>query len=147
MVAFHARMALALRRRSRHLTVRTTMYYHLVMGLAALSEAELNRAFGALADPTRRAILARLAKGEAGVLEVAEPFPMTQPAITKHLKVLEGAGLISRRREARQHLSRLEPERLKAISDWVGSYKHSLEDSFDRLDSYLDKLQNKGDAQ
>lgn len=124
----------------------TIMYYHLVMGFPALSDAELDRTFGALADPTRRAILARLAKGEAGVLEVAKPFPMTQPAISKHLKVLEGAGLISRRRDARQHLCRLEPERLKDISEWVGSYKHSMEESFERLDSYLDKLQNIGDA-
>jgi len=116
------------------------------MGLVALSDTELDRTFGALANPTRRAILARLAKGEAGVLEVAEPFPMTQPAISKHLKVLEGAGLISRRRDARRHLCRLEPERLKDISEWVGSYKHSLEESFERLDSYLDKLQNIGDA-
>ena len=122
------------------------IYYHLVMGLPALSDTELDRTFGALADPTRRAILARLAKGEAGVLEVAKPFPMTQPAISKHLKVLEGAGLISRHRDARQHLCRLEPERLKDISEWVGSYKHSLEESFERLDSYLDKLQRIGDA-
>ncbi len=116
------------------------------MGFPALSDTELDRAFGALADPTRRAILARLADGDAGVLEVAEPFPMTQPGITKHLKVLEGAGLISRRREARQHLCRLEPQRLKDISEWVGSYRHALEDSFDRLDSYLDKLQHKGNT-
>jgi len=122
------------------------LHYHLVMGSLALTDTELDRTFGALADPTRRAILARLAKGDAGVLEVAKPFTMTQPAISKHLKVLESAGLISRRRDARQHLCRLEPERLKDISEWVGSYKHSLEASFERLDSYLDKLQRIGDT-
>jgi DNA-binding transcriptional ArsR family regulator len=111
------------------------MQYHPVLESPGLSEVELNRASGALADPTRRAILARLAQGEAGVLEVAQPFPMTQPAITKHLNVLEGAGLISRRRASRRHLCRLEPKRLKDISDWVGSYQQVLADSFDRLDS------------
>lgn len=116
-------------------------YHHLVMGPALLSATELDRAFGALSDPTRRAILARLATGDAGVLEIAEPFPITQPAITKHLKVLEGAGLISRHRDARRLMCRLEPQRLKDISEWVGSYRQSLEDSFDRLDSHLDNVQ------
>ncbi len=111
------------------------------MPATALSETELDRAFTALADPTRRAILARLAGGEAGVLELAGPFPISQPAISKHLKVLEVAGLVSRRREARRRLCRLEPQRLKQLSDWVGSYRAFWEESFDRLDTYLDTLQ------
>ena len=110
-----------------------------------LSEEDLDRAFGALADPTRRAILARLAGGEAGVLEVAGPFSMSQPAITKHLKVLESAGLISRRRDAQRRLCKLEPLRLKQLSDWVGSYRQFWEESYDRLDAYLDTLQEEGD--
>jgi DNA-binding transcriptional ArsR family regulator len=108
---------------------------------AALSENELSRAFGALSDPTRRAILARLAEGDAGVLDVAAPFPMSQPAVTKHLNVLEEAGLISRHRRARQRLCRLEPARLKQLSDWVGSYREFWEESFERLDELLDELQ------
>ena len=108
----------------------------------ALSETELDRAFGALSDPTRRAILARLAKGEAGGLDVAAPFPMSQPAVTKHLNVLEEAGLISRHRRARQRLCRLEPDRLRQLSDWVGSYREFWEESFERLDELLEDLQN-----
>jgi DNA-binding transcriptional ArsR family regulator len=106
-----------------------------------LSQEQLDRAFGALADPTRRAILARLTHGDAGVLDVAEPFPMSQPAITKHLRVLEDAGLISRHRLARQRLCHLEPQRLKQLSDWVGSYREFWEESFERLDELLDELQ------
>ncbi len=113
------------------------------MGSAGtLSDQELDRGFRALADPTRRAILARLADGEVGVLEVAGPFAMTQPAITKHLKVLESAGLISRRRVARHRLCRLEPERLKELSEWAGSYRRFWEDSFRRLDEHLGSLQS-----
>jgi DNA-binding transcriptional ArsR family regulator len=108
-----------------------------------LSESELDRAFGALSDPTRRAILARLAQGDAGVLDVAAPFPMSQPAITKHLNVLEDAGLISRHRRARQRLCHLEPVRMKQLSDWVGSYREFWEESFERLDELLDELQGK----
>jgi len=111
------------------------------MPTAELSEQDLDRAFAALADPTRRAILARLAGGDAGVLELAGPFPISQPAVTKHLNVLESAGLISRRRRARQRLCRLEPQRLKQLADWVGTYRDFWEASFDRLDSYLDTLQ------
>jgi DNA-binding transcriptional ArsR family regulator len=107
---------------------------------AELTESELDRAFGALSDPTRRAILARLADGDAGVLDVAAPFPMSQPAITKHLKVLEEAGLISRHRSARQRLCHLEPVRLKQLSDWVGSYREFWEESFERLDQLLEEL-------
>ncbi len=109
--------------------------------LEGLSEDELDRAFGALADRTRRAILTRLTEGDAGVLEVAAPFPMSQPAITKHLRVLEGAGLVSRRRRARQRLCHLEAGRLKELSDWVGSYREFWEESFERLDELLEELQ------
>ena len=103
----------------------------------AMTDDQLDRAFMALADPTRRAILARLAKGEAGVLELGEPFDMSQPAITKHLKVLESAGLISRRQAAQRRLSRLEPERIKQVSEWLGSYREYWEESFSRLDDLL----------
>jgi DNA-binding transcriptional ArsR family regulator len=107
-----------------------------------LSDAELDRAFTALADPTRRAIIARLASsGDAGVLELAGPFPISQPAISKHLKVLESAGLVSRHRQARRRLCRLEPARLAQLSDWVGGYRQFWEESFSRLDAYLDNLQ------
>ena len=107
----------------------------------ALSEEQLDRAFGALADPTRRAILARLADGDAGVLEVASPFPMSQPAVTKHLRVLEEAGLISRHRVARQRMCHLEPGRLEQLSDWVGSYREYWEEGFERLDELLEEMQ------
>ena len=113
----------------------------MVMDPATLSDTELDRAFRALADPTRRAIVARLARGDAGVLDVAKPFAMSQPAISKHLKVLEAAGLVSRHRDAQRRLCRLEPVRLKQLSDWVGSYREFWEQSFDRLDTYLDTLQ------
>jgi DNA-binding transcriptional ArsR family regulator len=106
-----------------------------------LDEDELDRGFGALSDPTRRAILARLASGDAGVLEVAAPFDMSQPAISKHLKVLEEAGLISRHRHARLRLCRLEPGRLRQLSDWVESYRAFWEESFERLDDVLEELQ------
>jgi DNA-binding transcriptional ArsR family regulator len=106
-----------------------------------LSDEQLDRAFGALADPTRRAILSRLSRGDAGVLDVAAPFPISQPAITKHLRVLEEAGLISRHRLARQRMCHLEPQRLKQLSDWVGSYREFWEESFERLDELLEGLQ------
>jgi DNA-binding transcriptional ArsR family regulator len=106
-----------------------------------LADEDLDRAFAALADRTRRAILARLRSGEAGVLDIAEPFPMSQPAISKHLKVLEAAGLVSRRRQARHNLRRLEPGRLKDVADWLGTYREFWEDSFARLDEYVETLQ------
>ena len=106
-----------------------------------LSEEQLDRSFGALADPTRRAILARLSEGDAGVLDIAAPFPMSQPAITKHLRVLEEAGLISRHRLARQRMCHLEPHRLRQLSEWVGSYREFWEESFERLDELLEELQ------
>jgi DNA-binding transcriptional ArsR family regulator len=114
---------------------------------AELSEAELDRAFGALSDPTRRSILARLADGDAGVLDVAAPFPMSQPAVTKHLRVLEQAGLISRHRLARRRMCHLEPQRLKQLSDWVGSYREFWEESFGRLDELLEELQDSDEPQ
>jgi DNA-binding transcriptional ArsR family regulator len=107
------------------------------------SDEELNKTFAALADPTRRAILARLTAGEAGVLDIAEPFPMSQPAISKHLKVLESAGLVSRRRRAKHHLCRLDARRMKDVADWLGTYREFWEDSFARLDEYVDTLQAK----
>ncbi len=103
----------------------------------------LDATFAALADPTRRAILARLASGAASVNELAEPFAMTQPAISKHLKVLEHAGLISRDREAQRRPSRLEPRRLAEASAWLQQYREFWEASFGRLDNLLDELQPK----
>ena len=100
----------------------------------------LDRAFAALADPTRRAILARLALGEAGVTELAEPFHMSLPAVSKHLKVLERAGLITRTREAQWRYCRLEPAPLKHVAEWVGDYKRFWEESYERLDEYLEDL-------
>jgi len=102
---------------------------------------QLSLTFGALADPTRRAILARLAEGEATVKELAEPFAMSLPAISKHLKVLERAGLISRGREAQWRPSRLQAEPLREVADYVGRYRRFWEESFDRLDEYLEQLQ------
>ena len=106
-------------------------------------DADLNTTFRALADPTRRAILARLARGDASVLEIAEPFDMTQPAITKHLKVLERAGLIARGRDAQRRPCRLEPRRLKQAADWIATYRKFWEESYSRLDAYLQDLQPK----
>ena len=102
-----------------------------------MDEGVLNVTFGALADPTRRAILAKLAKGEASVLELAEPFDMSQPAISKHLKVLERAGLISRGRDAQSRPCRLSPGRLKEATEWMERYRKFWEQSFDRLDDFL----------
>ena len=109
----------------------------------ALAEHDLTATFGALADPTRRAILARLSRGDASVLELAEPFDMSQPAISKHLKVLERAGLIERGRDAQRRPCRLEPRRLKQVSDWLGTYRQFWEASYNRLDDYLQELQAK----
>ncbi len=103
----------------------------------------LSLTFYALADPTRRAILSRLTEGEASVTELAKPFNMTMPAITKHLKVLERAGLIERGREAQWRPCRLRAKPLKDIGDWVEHYRKFWEESFDRLDGYLKELQTK----
>ncbi len=102
----------------------------------------LSATFAALADPTRRAILARLAKGEASVKDLSEPFDMTQPAISKHLRVLERAGLIEQGRQAQWRPRRLRAGPLKDISDWVGQYRRHWEESFERLDAYLHDLQD-----
>jgi DNA-binding transcriptional ArsR family regulator len=103
----------------------------------------LSTTFAALADPTRRAILARLASGEATVSELARPFSMSQPAISKHLKVLERAGLITRGRQAQWRPARLEAGRLKEVAEWVGRYRRNWEQSFERLDEYLVHLKHK----
>jgi DNA-binding transcriptional ArsR family regulator len=100
----------------------------------------LSATFGALADPTRRAILARLASGEATVNELTESFTMTQPAISKHLKVLERAGLISRGRDAQRRPSRLEPSRLAEANAWLDQYRQFWEASFSRLDAVLEGM-------
>jgi DNA-binding transcriptional ArsR family regulator len=106
----------------------------------SISSDQLSATFGALADPTRRAILARLASGEASVTQLAEPFEMSMPAISKHLKVLERAGLIARGREAQWRPCRLEAAPLKDAADWVEDYRRFWEQSFDRLDDYLQEL-------
>ncbi len=103
----------------------------------------LSSTFAALADPTRRAILARLASGEKSVNDLAEPFEMSLPAVSKHLKVLESAGLISRGRDAQWRPCRLEAAPLKDISNWVERYRKFWEESFDRLDAYLREIQAK----
>jgi DNA-binding transcriptional ArsR family regulator len=102
---------------------------------------ELSTTFAALADPTRRAILARLADGEATVNQLAEPFPVTTQAISRHLKVLERAGLIARGRNAQLRPSRLEGERLKQAAEWLAEYRRFWEESFDRLDEHLREIQ------
>src|SRR6266480_4159250 len=103
----------------------------------------LSATFAALADPTRRAILSHLISGEASVTELAEPFEMSMPAISKHLKVLERAGLIARSREAQWRPCRLDAGPLREVSDWVEHYRRFWEESFDRLDDYLQQLQTK----
>jgi len=103
----------------------------------------LSATFSALSDPTRRAILARLAKGEATVNELADPFAISLPAVSRHLKVLEHAGLISRGREAQWRHCRLELERLKALHRWLSVYRRFWDESFDRMSAYIDEL-NKG---
>lgn len=103
----------------------------------------LSATFAALADPTRRAILARLATGETSVTELARPFQISQPAITKHLKVLQRAGLITQGRKAQWRPCRLQAEPLRDVSDWVERYRKHWEQTFDRLDAYLLELQAK----
>ena len=106
-------------------------------------EGQLDKTFAALSDPTRRAIVERLADGEASVTELAAPFTMSLPAVSKHLKVLEKAGLISRGRRAQWRPCRLEPEPLKEASDWLEEYRRLWEERLDRLDEYLRTLQGK----
>lgn len=102
----------------------------------------LSATFAALADPTRRAILAQLASGEASVSRLAEPFAMSLPAISKHLKVLEKAGLITRGRDAQWRPCRIAPEALQGVDAWLGRYRHFWTGSLDRLGAYLDDLQD-----
>ena len=104
---------------------------------------QLSTMFSALADPTRRAILARLALGETSVTELAKPFDISGPAISKHLKVLEGAGLITRGREAQWRPCKLEPKALKSVDDWLERYRKLWEQRLDRLEDYLRELQAK----
>lgn len=103
----------------------------------------LSLKFAALADPTRRAILARLATGEASVMKLAEPFAISLPAVSKHLKVLEGAGLVTRGREAQWRPCRIEASALKEVDDWLERYRRFWEVRLDRLEDYLDRLQSK----
>lgn len=108
-----------------------------------MQQDHLSNTFAALADPTRRAILARLASGETSVTELAEPFAMSLPAVTKHLKVLERAGLITRGRQAQWRPCKLDAAPLREASDWVAQYRQFWEQRFDRLDDYLTSIQTK----
>jgi DNA-binding transcriptional ArsR family regulator len=108
-----------------------------------MSPDQLSTIFAALADPTRRAILARLAQGEASVKQLAEPFAISPPAVTKHLKVLQRAGLITQGRQAQWRPCRLEAAPLKDVADWLEDYRHFWDKSFERLDQYLIELQAK----
>jgi DNA-binding transcriptional ArsR family regulator len=108
-----------------------------------MKAAHLDATFAALADPTRRAILARLTTGEANVTELARPFDMSQPAISKHLKVLERAGLISRSRDAQSRPCRIEARRLKEAAEWMERYRSLWNERFDRLDGLLEELKMK----
>ncbi|MGB5950660.1 MAG: metalloregulator ArsR/SmtB family transcription factor [Parvibaculum sp.] len=110
-----------------------------------MSTDRLSSTFSALSDPTRRAILARLSLGEASVSELARPFEMSLPAISKHLKVLERAGLISRGRDAQSRPCRIAPGALKEAAEWIEHYRRFWEQSFDRLDDYLREIQAKED--
>src|SRR3954466_3549733 len=107
-----------------------------------MTSDHLSDTFAALSDPTRRAILARLSSGEASVTQLAEPFEISMPAVSKHLKVLERAGLIARGREAQWRPCRLEAARLKEVADWVAHYQRFWSESFDRLDEYLRNVQS-----
>jgi DNA-binding transcriptional ArsR family regulator len=112
-----------------------------------MSSDQLSVVFGALADPTRRAILARLTAGDATVGEISAPFHISQPAISRHLKVLEEAGLISRRRQATTRYSHLEAEPLRAATIWLAGYREFWEESHDRLDALLMELQTQQDKE
>ena len=116
------------------------------IGYALTAPTGLDATFAALADPTRRAILARLTVGEASVTEIAGPFAMSQPAISKHLKVLERAGLVSRSREAQRRPCRIQAAPLAEASNWLGTYRQFWETSFNRLDDYLQELQTTEEA-
>ncbi len=109
-----------------------------------MTSDQLNRTFAALADPTRRAILARLRSGEATVKELAEPFPISAPAVTKHLKVLQRAGLITQGREAQWRPCRIEAGPLKEAAGWIDQFRQLWSERFDRLDDYLQEMQEEG---
>ena len=109
-------------------------------------EDDLSLLFAALADPTRRAILARLATGEAGVNELAAPLPMTQQAVSRHVKVLERAGLVSRARAAQSRLCRLEPARLDAAAEWIARHRQLWDERYDRMDQHLATLRGQQTA-
>ena len=111
--------------------------------MTTATEDRLDRTFAALADPTRRAILARLSAGEASVTELAEPFDMTLPGVSKHLKVLERAGLIARGRQRQCRPARLEAGPLREVAEWTERYRRFWDESYDRLDEYLDELQGR----
>jgi DNA-binding transcriptional ArsR family regulator len=111
--------------------------------MAPPDDDHLSMTFAALADPTRRAILLRLTQGEASVKELAEPFKISAPAITKHLKVLENAGLITRGRDAQWRPCKLDARPLHEAADWVDQYRHFWEESLDRLEDYLEQFQSK----
>lgn len=106
----------------------------------------LDATFAALSDPTRRAILARLALGESSVKQLSQPFSISAPSLTKHLKVLERAGLITRSREAQRRPCRLQPTALREASQWIEQYRRFWEQSLNRLDDYLGQLETKGDS-
>ena len=112
-------------------------------GYGQMSPKHLDAAFAALADPTRRAILGRLAKGEASVAELAKPFKMSQPAISKHLKVLERAGLVSRGLDAQRRPRKLEAAPLAEATEWLEKYRQFWEQAYQRLDSLLEEMKNK----
>ncbi len=112
-----------------------------------MSPDRLSSTFAALADPTRRAILARLASGQTSVTDLAKPFDISLPAVSKHLKVLEGAGLIARSRDAQWRPCRLQANPLKDIADWVEYYRRHWEESFDKLERYLKELQRRSKSQ
>jgi DNA-binding transcriptional ArsR family regulator len=113
--------------------------------MAQTAPDRLTSTFAALADPTRRAILARLMSGQASVTELAEPFRMTMPAVSKHLKVLEKAGLIARGREAQWRPCRLDGEPLRDVAEWMEPYRRFWDESFDRLDDYLQQIKKEKD--
>ncbi|SDG37720.1 transcriptional regulator, ArsR family [Pelagibacterium luteolum] len=117
--------------------------YIKLIGYGMTESERLDATFVALADPTRRAILTRLLEGEASVMELAEPFAMSQPAVSKHIKMLERAGLVSRSRDAQKRPVRIEGMALKEATDWLDHYRQVWEANFSRLDSLLDELKNK----
>jgi len=117
----------------------------MAMAMATATATDrLDRTFAALADPTRRGILARLAGGEASVTELAAPFDMSMPAVSKHLRVLERAGLIVRGRDRQWRPARLQAEPLKQVAEWTERYRRFWEESYDRLEEYLEELQDRG---